>query len=72
MEYVPFGEQDRRDFEFEKNALIERISKGWYIIWKSPSFILYFFKWNTKSLSELKTPIKLFILSKTSWYEFKT
>ena len=28
MEYVPFGEQDRRDFEFEKNALIERISKG--------------------------------------------
>ena len=71
MEYVPFGEQDRRDFEFEKNALIERISKGWYI-WKSPFFILYFFKSNTKSLSELKTPIKLFILSKTSWYEFKT
>ena len=28
LEYVAFGQQDRRDFEFEKSALVERISKG--------------------------------------------
>ena len=28
LEYVKFGEQDREDFKFEKDALNERISKG--------------------------------------------
>ena len=32
LEYVAFGQQDRRDFEFEKAALVERISKGKCII----------------------------------------